>query len=61
MERMRKITVAISSELIDSAQRASGTGISQTVRAGLQLIAASQPMQSCEAFGTRFASRVRLT
>ena len=42
MERMRKITVAIPSELLDKAQRASGTGITQTVRAGLQLVAASQ-------------------
>ena len=29
-------------ELLEKAQRASGTGITQTVRAGLQLIAASQ-------------------
>lgn len=42
MERMRKITVAIPSELLDKAQRASGTGITRTVRAGLQLVAAWQ-------------------
>ena len=37
----RKITVEVPPELLDRAQRASGTGITQTVRTGLQLIAAS--------------------
>jgi hypothetical protein len=42
MGRDRKITVEISSELLEKAQRASGTGITQTDRTGLQLLAASQ-------------------
>jgi hypothetical protein len=42
MERARKITVEIPPQLLDKAQRASGTGITQTVRTGLQLVAASQ-------------------
>lgn len=42
MERPRKITVEIPPELLDRAQRASGAGITQTVRTGLQLVAASQ-------------------
>jgi hypothetical protein len=42
MERVRKITVEIPPELLDKAQRASGAGITQTVRTGLQLVAASQ-------------------
>lgn len=42
MERARKITVEIPPELLANAQRASGTGITQTVRTGLQLVAASQ-------------------
>jgi hypothetical protein len=42
METARKITVEISIELLARAQRASGTGITQTVRTGLQLVAASQ-------------------
>jgi hypothetical protein len=42
MERARKITVEIPPELLDRAQRASGVGITQTVRTGLQLVAASQ-------------------
>ena len=42
MEPVRKITVEISSELLEKAQRASGTGITQTVRNGLQLVAASR-------------------
>ncbi|HEX9223138.1 MAG TPA: hypothetical protein VF860_07385 [Candidatus Acidoferrales bacterium] len=42
METARKITVAVSRELLKKAQRASGTGITQTVRTGLQLVAASR-------------------
>jgi hypothetical protein len=42
MEKPRKITVEILPELLDKAQRASGAGITQTVRTGLQLVAASQ-------------------
>ncbi len=38
----RKITVEIPAELLEKAQEACGTGITQTVRAGLQLVAASQ-------------------
>jgi len=42
METARKITVAVSQELLKKAQRASGSGITQTVRTGLQLVAASR-------------------
>ena len=42
MKRARKITVEIPPELLEKAQPASGTGITQTVRTGLQLVAASQ-------------------
>ncbi len=42
MKRARKITVEVPAELLDKAQRASGAGITQTVRAGLQLMAASE-------------------
>jgi len=42
METSRKITVEIPRELLKKAQRASGTGITQTVRTGLQLVAASR-------------------
>jgi len=34
--------VEVSRELLKKAQRASGTGITRTIRAGLQLVAASQ-------------------
>jgi hypothetical protein len=37
----RKITIEVPPELLGKAQRASGTGITQTVRTGLQLVAAS--------------------
>jgi hypothetical protein len=42
MQTARKITVEIPAELLDNAQRASGVGVTQTVRTGLQLVAASQ-------------------
>ncbi len=42
MEAARKITVEVQQELLEKAQRASGVGITQTVRTGLQLVAASR-------------------
>ena len=42
MGTARKITVEVPPELLEKAQRASGSGITQTVRTGLQLVAASQ-------------------
>ena len=42
METVRKITVEVPLDLLDRAQQASGTGVTQTVRTGLQLVAASQ-------------------
>jgi len=41
MKTPRKITVKVPPELLEKAQRASGAGITQTVRTGLQLVAAS--------------------
>lgn len=42
MGTARKITIEVSPELLEKAQRATGSGITQTVRTGLQLVAASQ-------------------
>src|ERR1019366_359511 len=42
MGTARKITVDVPPELLEKAQRASGSGITQTVRTGLELVAASQ-------------------
>jgi hypothetical protein len=42
VETARKITVEVPPELLEKAQRATGTGVTQTVRTGLQLVAASQ-------------------
>jgi hypothetical protein len=41
MKTARKITVEVPEDLLDLAQKASGTGITETVRTGLQLVAAS--------------------
>jgi hypothetical protein len=42
MGTARKITVEVPAELLEIAQKASGEGITQTVRTGLQLVAASR-------------------
>jgi hypothetical protein len=42
MRVARKITVEIPEELLEKAQQASGAGITETVRTGLQLVAASR-------------------
>jgi hypothetical protein len=42
MNTARKITVEVPEELLEKAQQASGEGITQTVRTGLQLVAASR-------------------
>ena len=38
----RKITIEVPADLLEKAQQATGTGITQTIRTGLQLVAASQ-------------------
>ena len=42
MAPARKITVEVPEALLEKAQRATGRGVTQTVRTGLQLVAASQ-------------------
>jgi hypothetical protein len=42
MKAKRKITLEVSRELLEKAQRASGDGVTQTVRTGLELVAASR-------------------
>jgi len=42
MDTARKITVEVPPELLEKAQRATGSGVTQTVRSGLQSVAASQ-------------------
>jgi hypothetical protein len=42
MERARKITLEVPADLLEKAQEASGAGITQTVRTGLELVAASR-------------------
>lgn len=42
METHRKITVEVPEQLLEKAQEASGTGITGTVRTGLELVAASR-------------------
>ena len=57
METARKITVEVPAELLERAQRASGGGITQTVRTGLQLVAASQSYAQLR----RLRGKVRFT
>ena len=57
MGTVRKITVELPAELLDKAQRASGAGITQTVRTGLQLVAASRAYAKLR----RFRGKVRFS
>jgi len=41
MKTARKITIEVPADLLEKAQEASGEGITQTVRTGLRLLAAS--------------------
>jgi hypothetical protein len=61
MGRPRKITVEVPAELLKSARQASGAGIGQTVRIGLQLVAASQTYSRLHQLRgrVRFAKTVR--
>jgi hypothetical protein len=42
MDTAKKITIEVPEDLLARAQKASGSGITQTVRSGLQLLAASE-------------------
>jgi Arc/MetJ-type ribon-helix-helix transcriptional regulator len=42
METARKITVEVPPELLEKAQQAIGAGITETIRTGLRLVAASR-------------------
>jgi len=42
MKSAKKITVHIQEDLLDKAQKSTGQGITETVRLGLQLVAASR-------------------
>ena len=39
---LKKVTIELPEELLEKAQQATGSGITQTIRCGLQLLAASQ-------------------
>ncbi|HUO34713.1 MAG TPA: hypothetical protein VMU43_06960 [Candidatus Acidoferrum sp.] len=57
MATARKITVEIPAELLEKAQEASGAGITETVRSGLRLVAASRTYARLR----RFRGKVRFT
>jgi hypothetical protein len=42
MEGVRKITIEVPSNLLAKAQATTGSGVTQTVRSGLELLAASR-------------------
>ncbi len=42
MATARKVTVELPAELLEKAQKATGAGVTQTIRTGLQLVAASE-------------------
>jgi hypothetical protein len=55
---VKKITIEVPEELLDKAQQATRSGITQTIRTGLQLVAASQAYEDLrKARGTYRFSR----
>lgn len=59
MSTTRKITLEVPAELLEKAQAATGSGITQTIRTGLQLVAASRAYAKLRQF--RGTYRVSLT
>jgi hypothetical protein len=57
MSTARKITVEIPEQLLEKAQKASGAGITKTVRTGLELLAASRAYDRL----LRFQGKVRFS
>jgi hypothetical protein len=57
MQTARKITVEVPEELLEKAQKASGEGITQTVRTGLQLLRRREPTLAYGSFAARFDLR----
>lgn len=56
MEAARKITIEVPAALLRKAQQATGKGITDTVRTGLQLVAASQAAAQLR----QFRGKIRL-
>ena len=57
MKAVRKITLEVPADLLEKAQGASGAGITETVRTGLQLVAASRAYERLR----RFRGKVRFS
>jgi hypothetical protein len=53
MKIAKKITVHIAEDLLDKAQKSTGQGITETVRLGLQLVAASRAYEQLKALRGR--------
>jgi len=45
MQAARKVTVEVPAELLTRAQKASGAGITKTIRTGLELVAAGRAFE----------------
>jgi hypothetical protein len=54
MSTTQKITVEVPRDLLKKAQQASGAGIAQTVRSGLQLLAASRAYERLRGMRGKF-------
>ncbi len=59
MDTARKITMEVPLELLEKAQRASGTGVTQTVRKGYSWLRTRGFTRACGSCEARFASRAR--
>ena len=57
---MKKKTIFLPEELLERAQKVSGTGISQTIRIGLELVAARYTYDKMRALKGKYKSSLNL-
>ena len=60
MSTTRKITLEVSAQLLEKAQAATGSGITQTIRTGLQIVAASRAYGKLRQFRGKYRSSLTL-
>jgi hypothetical protein len=58
---VKKITVLIPKDLLNNAQKATGQGITETVRLGLQLVAASHAYEKLRSLKGRVKFSISLS
>ena len=56
----KKVTIELPANLVRQAQRATGKGITETIRQGLKLVAAGRAYEKLRTFRGKFKSSINL-